>query len=67
MVALVYPDRKKATEDGLDEQALIALMEENRATANLQMPAYSKMVKFELMDEPFQKTPKMSIKRFLYK
>lgn len=67
LVALVVPDRKKAEEDGLDEQALIQLMEENRAAVNLQTPAYSKVVKFELMDEPFQKTPKMSIKRFLYK
>ena len=67
LVALVVPDRKKAEEDGLDEQALIQLMEENRAAVNLQTPAYSKVVKFELMNEPFQKTPKMSIKRFLYK
>ena len=35
--------------------------------ANRQFPAYSQIAKVELMDKPFEKTPKMSIRRFLYK
>jgi long-chain acyl-CoA synthetase len=34
---------------------------------NLSMPAYSKIGLVEIMTEPFEKTPKMSIKRFMYK
>ena len=35
--------------------------------ANRQLPSYSQIEKVELMDKPFEKTPKMSIRRFLYK
>ena len=38
-----------------------------RAEANKSLPGYSKISKVELMDKPFEKTPKMSIKRYLYK
>jgi long-chain acyl-CoA synthetase len=37
------------------------------AEVNLTMPAYSKLTMVEYMDQPFEKTPKMSIKRFMYK
>lgn len=38
-----------------------------RTTANKSLPVYSKINEVELVDEPFEKTPKMSIKRYLYK
>ena len=64
LVALVYVDGDKLTADGfnIDEQMDAMRMEVNKA-----MPAYSKIAKVEVMDAPFEKTPKMSIKRFMYK
>ena len=64
LVALVYVDGDKLTADGLNLDEQMALM---RATVNAEMPAYSKISKVEVMDQPFEKTPKMSIKRFMYK
>ena len=64
LVALVYVDGDKLTADGLDLDEQMALM---RTAVNAEMPAYSKISKVEVMDQPFEKTPKMSIKRFMYK
>ena len=64
LVALVYVDGDKLTADGLDLDEQMALM---RTAVNAEMPAYSKITKVEVMDQPFEKTPKMSIKRFMYK
>ncbi len=63
IVALVYCDLPK----DMDEDTKAALPATIRAQANKSLPAYSKITKVEMLDEPFQKTPKMSIKRFLYK
>jgi long-chain acyl-CoA synthetase len=41
-------------------------VEEIRTNINLAMPVYSKISEIEVRKEPFEKTPKMSIKRFLY-
>ena len=64
LVALVYVDGDKLTADGLniDQQ-----MDAMKAEVNKSMPSYSKISKVEVMDKPFEKTPKMSIKRFMYK
>ena len=64
LVALVYADQDKIKEDGLglDDQ-----MNALKAEVNKSMPAYSKIAKVEVMEQPFEKTPKMSIKRFMYK
>ena len=64
LVALVYVDGDKLTADGLNLDEQMAIM---RAAVNAEMPAYSKITKVEVMDAPFEKTPKMSIKRFMYK
>ena len=63
LVALVYPD----IPEDLDEESRRGIPELIRTTANKSLPIYSKLQKVELMDVPFEKTPKMSIKRFLYK
>ena len=63
LVALVYAD----TPDDMDDETRAGLPEQIRTTANKSLPAYSKINKVELVDTPFEKTPKMSIKRFLYK
>ena len=64
LVALVYVDGDKLTADGLNLDEQMALM---RTAVNAEMPAYRKISKVEVMDQPFEKTPKMSIKRFMYK
>ncbi|MBP5508200.1 MAG: AMP-binding protein [Prevotella sp.] len=63
IVAMVYPD----IPDDMDAESRKAIPELIRSTANKSLPAYSQINKVELMDTPFEKTPKMSIKRFLYK
>ena len=64
LVALIYMDSEKAKAEGVDlEEYKKAIMTE----VNKSMPAYSKVNVVEYMTEPFEKTPKMSIKRFMYK
>ncbi len=63
IVALVYAD----IPEDLDEESRKGIPELIRTTANKSLPSYSKINKVELMDTPFEKTPKMSIKRYLYK
>ena len=64
LVALVYADTEKAKSEGVDlEEYKKTLMTE----VNKSMPSYSKINVVEYMDQPFEKTPKMSIKRFMYK
>ena len=67
IVALVYLDKDAIKAAGLDDEAVADLPEKIRAGANRQLPSYSKIAKVETVLVPFEKTPKMSIKRFLYK
>ena len=67
LVALVYLDQDKLKADGLEGEALNTAMADMMKTVNKSLPVYSKLTKVEVVDEPFAKTPKMSIKRFLYK
>ena len=67
LVALVYPDIEEAKSMGLTDEDLTNVMEQNRQELNNQLPVYSKLQSLELQEEEFQKTPKKSIKRYLYK
>lgn len=67
LVALVYPDFEKGKQEGLDAEAIKQIVVDNRTELNKQLPTYSRIVKIELRDEEFEKTPKRSIRRFLYK
>jgi long-chain acyl-CoA synthetase len=67
LVALVYLDQDGIKKEGLDEEAIADIPEKIRNAANRVLPVYSKLAKVETVAEPFAKTPKMSIKRFLYK
>jgi len=67
IVALVYPDYDRVSQESLDDNALAKLMDENRINLNLLLPLYSQVAKIELRKEEFEKTPKRSIKRFKYK
>ena len=64
LVALVFPDLKGELEFS---QSLREIMEENLRKLNELLPKYSQIFKIELRNEEFEKTPKKSIKRFLYK
>lgn len=66
IVALVYPDYDRVSQDSLDDNALAKLMDENRIKLNLLLPLYSQISRIELRKEEFEKTPKRSIKRFKY-
>lgn len=67
IVALVFPDLDRVSQESLDENDLAKLMEDNRIKLNLALPLYSRIAKIELLKEAFEKTPKRSIKRFMYK
>lgn len=66
LYALVHPDYEEAEKAGLDENALRRQMEENRRVLNTVINAYEQIVGIRLHEEEFEKTPKRSIKRFLY-
>ena len=67
LAALVYPDMDEAKNMGFTQSDLENVMEQNRQQLNEQLPVYSKIQDFELQEREFMKTPKKSIKRYLYK
>jgi long-chain acyl-CoA synthetase len=67
LVALVHPDIDEAKNMGLTKDDLQAIMNQNLAGLNQQIPAYEKISEIEIYEEEFAKTPKKSIKRYLYK
>ncbi len=67
LVALIYPDYDEAKRDGLDENGLRAAMEQNRKDINTMVASYERISAIELYETEFEKTPKRSIKRFMYK
>ena len=66
LVGLVYPDFDDAFAHGLKTEDIEQVMEENRVTLNTMLPAYSQISKMKIYPEEFEKTPKKSIKRYLY-
>ena len=66
LVALVHPDMDEAKNLGLGEDDLKNIMEQNRNGLNQMLPAYEKISEIEIHHEEFEKTPKRSIKRYLY-
>ena len=67
LVALVHPDMDEAKNMGFSEEDLKNIMEQNRNGLNELIPAYEKISEIEIHEEEFEKTPKKSIKRYLYK
>ena len=65
LIALVFPDETLTKRMTLDE--IQAIMKANLEKLNHLIPSYSKVANIEVQDKPFEKTPKKSIKRFLYK
>lgn len=66
LIALIYPDFDAVNADKLSDDKLDETMTENLKELNQQLPAYSQVSSYKLYNEEFEKTPKRSIKRFLY-
>ena len=66
LVALVVADYAAAKKDGLDKEQLDKLVDKNVLALNAELAAYSKIGYTEIREEQFEKTPKQSIRRFMY-
>ena len=66
IIALVYPDWELAEKEGISEQELQKIMKDHLEAFNQQIPQYSRLSEIRLQKENFEKTPKQSIKRYLY-
>ena len=66
LIGLVHPDFDEAHALGLTDQDLQNIMEQNRLALNAQMPPFCKLARIEIHKDEFEKTPKKSIKRYLY-
>lgn len=66
LMALIYPDFEVAYAQGLKDEDIEKVMEDNRVALNQNLPAYSQIARVKIYPEEFEKTPKKSIKRFLY-
>jgi long-chain acyl-CoA synthetase len=66
LVALIYPDFEEMEKTGLKEESLNALFEHHLKEVNHKLPGFMNVSRFEIHPKEFQKTPKRSIKRFLY-
>lgn len=64
--ALVHPDFDAAMTQSIDRDELEKIMRQNLEQLNTELPGYSKVKGIKIMEEEFEKTPKRSIKRFLY-
>ena len=66
LYGLVYPDYEEAEKNGMDETMIESLMEQNRKDLNLIVNSYEQLSGIKVLKEEFEKTPKKSIKRYLY-
>ena len=66
LVALIHPDYDELAANGIEEADIDRIMKENIDELNTMIPNYSKITRYILMKEEFEKTPKKSIKRYLY-
>ena len=66
LTALIYPDFQQGARDGMNQDAFVKYMEGTLVELNKELPNYAKLKKIEVMSEDFERTPKKSIKRYLY-
>ncbi len=66
LIALVCPDKDNIAKDAITDEQWKEMMNENRRQINAQLPSYIQIAEFSRHEEEFEKTPKKSIKRFLY-
>ncbi len=66
LTALIYPDFQQGAKDGMNQAQFIKYMTDTLPELNAELPNYAKIKKIEVMSEDFERTPKKSIKRYLY-
>lgn len=66
LVALVYPDIEAMKADNISQEQLKEIMENNKGVLNKMVAQYERLSTIEIMEKDFEKTPKKSIKRYLY-
>ena len=66
LTALIYPDFQQGARDGMNQAAFVKYIEGTLSELNKELPNYAKLKKIEVMSEDFERTPKKSIKRYLY-
>jgi long-chain acyl-CoA synthetase len=66
LIGLIFPDYEKIKNDNISEDKLLTILEETRKKVNERIPEFMAVSKFRIHPEEFVKTPKRSIKRFLY-
>lgn len=66
LTALIYPDFQQGAKDGMPQDEFVKYMEGTLSELNRELPNYAKLKKIEVMSEDFERTPKKSIKRYLY-
>ena len=66
LIGLIHPDYDEAKTMGLNDGDLVNIMEQNRQDFNAVMPPYARLSEVRIHEEEFEKTPKKSIKRYLY-
>ena len=66
LTALIYPDFAQGAKDGMKQEDFVKYMEDTLPELNKELPNYAKLKKIEVMSEDFERTPKKSIKRYLY-
>ena len=66
LTALIYPDFAQGVKDGMNQEVFVKFIEDTLPELNKELPNYAKLKKIEVMSEDFERTPKKSIKRYLY-
>ncbi|MGM9735519.1 MAG: AMP-binding protein [Candidatus Cryptobacteroides sp.] len=66
LTALIYPDFRLGETDGMDQEGMVKHFDKALSDINKELPNYAKLKKIEVMSEDFERTPKKSIKRYLY-
>jgi len=66
LTALIYPDFQQGARDGMNQETFVKYIEGTLPELNKELPNYAKIKRIEVMSEDFERTPKKSIKRYLY-
>ena len=66
LTALIYPDFQQGAKDGMPQSEFVKYIKSQLSEWNKELPNYAKLKKIEVMSEDFERTPKKSIKRYLY-
>ncbi len=66
LTALIYPDFQQGARDGMKQAAFVKYIEDTLPELNKELPNYARLKRIKVMSEDFERTPKKSIKRYLY-